>query len=110
MNQTIYFFIILAVKLFFIIGFISTVKYWQSENKKKSRVPMVIYWILGLYFSGVLSSQIFEAAILGIFKILNLDSINLQSITSISSVLGLVFYILIGALYLNKLKAKNESE
>ena len=102
MNQTSDFWIILIVKLLFIIGFISGIKFWIKKNEGKSNIPMIVYWILGIFFVLALSSHIFEAALFSV--LLNPDNVVLEkeSLSAFGTLFGLIFYILIGAKYLKK--------
>lgn len=102
MNQTIDFWIILFVKLLLLVGFISGIKFWINRNKEKKNIPMIVYWILGLFFVLILSSHIFEATLFSIFlNPENISSIK-ESLSSYGILLGLLFYIFIGVKYLKK--------
>jgi len=102
MNQTIDFWIILIVKLLLLIGFIAGIKFWIKKNKGKNNFPMILYWILGIFFVLALSSHVFEAALFSI--LLKPDNVVLdkESLSSIGTLFGLIFYILVGVKYLKK--------
>jgi len=102
MNQTLDFWIILIVKLLLLIGFIAVIKFWIRKNKGKNMIPMIVYWILGIFFVLVISFQVFEAALLSIP--INPENVILgkESLKPLSTLLGLIFYIYIGVKYLKK--------
>lgn len=105
-NQAIDFLIILTVKLLLMIGFISFIKFWKNKSNIKSNIPMIIYWILGLFFVFALSSQIFEALLYFIPVNENNSVFDRELLKSLASLLGLIFYILIGVRYLKNSKQK----
>jgi len=100
MNQTPDFWIILIVKLLLLMGFIAGIKFWIKKNKGKNNIPMIIYWILGIFFVLALSSHFFEAALLTITLNPNSSFLEKESIKPLSFLFGLIFYIIIGVKYL----------
>ena len=102
MNQTLDFWIILIVKLLFLIGFIAGIKFWIKKNKRGNSIPLIVYWILGIFFVLLLSSHVFEAALWSIFRNSEDPGLSKESLSSIGTLLGLIFYILVGVKYLKK--------
>jgi hypothetical protein len=50
MNLTLDVLIILVLKLLLIIGFIAGIKFWVKKNNEKNYIPIIVYWVLGLFF------------------------------------------------------------
>lgn len=100
-NQAIDFLIILTVKLLLLIGFIALIKFWIKKNKRKNNIPMIVYWILGIFFVLMLSSHVFEAALISIPLGEN-SALDKESLSSFGYLLGLIFYILVGVKYLKR--------
>ncbi len=62
---------------------------------------MIVYWILGIFFVLMLSSHVFEAALISITLGEN-SALDKESLSSFGYLLGLIFYILIGVKYLKR--------
>jgi len=99
-NQAIDFLIILTVKFLLLIGFITLIKFWIKKNKKKNSTPMIVYWVLGIFFVLMLSSHIFEALLYLIPLNERNSTLDRESLSSLGYLLGLIFYVLIGIKYL----------
>ena len=78
--------IIIATKLALLIVFIYSLKYWY--NKKKSIIPVIIYWLLGLVFVLLISFTLFDWLL----------AITLQGddLGSFAAICGILFYVLVG--------------
>ena len=96
--------LILVVKLILIFGFIFLLKFWLK--KKENFVPIILYWSLGLFFVFMMSSHIAEWFLMQTYYIENHLTRDADSIGSISSIIGLVFYIFIGVKYFKRKKIK----
>ncbi|SFD43315.1 hypothetical protein [Algibacter pectinivorans] len=86
--------IILIAKLVLLIGFIYALKYWY--DKKKSIIPVILYWVLGLFFVLLISSTIFDWLII--------SAMNTEEYGALSVIFAIVFYVYVG---LNKFRNKN---
>tara|TARA_R110002096_G_scaffold178763_1_gene355717 strand:- start:712 stop:996 length:285 start_codon:yes stop_codon:yes gene_type:complete len=86
--------IILIVKLVLLIGFIYSLKYWY--DKKKSIIPVILYWSLGLIFVLLISSTIFDWLII--------SAMNTEEYGALSAIFAIIFYVYVG---LNKFRTKN---
>ncbi|MDB9837190.1 hypothetical protein OAC51_09885, partial [Flavobacteriaceae bacterium] len=96
--------LILGFKLILIFGFIYLLKFWLK--KKQNVVPIILYWVLGLFFVFMLSFHIFEWILMQTYYIENHLTRDADSIGSISAMIGLIFYIFIGVKYFKRKKVK----
>lgn len=100
MSEILSLILILTFKILLIIGFVYLVNRWFS--KEYSKLPVYIYWILGLFFVWMLSSHIF----LWFSESFLLDNDDMltdkNSVNSISVILGLLVYIYLGRKYFKK--------
>jgi RsiW-degrading membrane proteinase PrsW (M82 family) len=102
MNQNLDVLIILIVKLLLIVGFIAAIKFWLKKNKKKNNIPMIIYWVLGVFFVLILSTHIFEF-IRGSFSYSPESLLNEEnSGSSLSLIVGFSLYLYVGLKYLKR--------
>ncbi|MDO7174255.1 hypothetical protein [Mariniflexile sp. AS56] len=86
MFETVDTLIVLVAKLALLIGFIYSLKYWY--NKKKSIIPVIVYWLLGLVFVLLISFTLFDWIIT-----ITLQGDNLGSLAAIFAIL---FYVFVG--------------
>jgi hypothetical protein len=98
MNQFMDIVLISGFKLIVLIGFVLLIKSWIRKNKNIT--PVLVYWILGLYFVLIMSSQIAELYLMQFYYTQNHLTSDADSISSISSMIGLIIYILIGVKYI----------
>lgn len=93
-------FIILPLKAFFIILFVWLLIKWKKHNT--SIAPIIVYWVFGLFFVFSLT----HTFLISLFKIFFVDESNMllefDSLNSLSSLIGLVFYIFVGVKYFVK--------
>ena len=94
MNQILDVIIILGLKLILLIGFVLSIKFWLK--KKNNIVPIILYWILGLFFVFMMSHQIAEWFLMQFYYVENHLTRDADSIGSLSAIIGLVVYIFIG--------------
>ena len=78
--------IILIAKLILLIGFIYSLKYWYV--KKKSIIPIILYWLLGLVFVLLISFTIFEW--------LFISALPNDELGPLAAICGILFYVLVG--------------
>lgn len=102
MNQLFDLLLILGIKLILLVGFILLVKFWLK--KKNNLSPILVYWILGLFFVLLLSFQITEWFLMQFYYIENHLIRDKDSIGSLSAIISLVFYIFIGVQYFKRKK------
>lgn len=95
---------ILGFKLILIFVFIYLLKFWLK--KKQNVIPIIIYWVLGLFFVFMLSFHIVEWILMQTYYIENHLTRDAESIGSISAIIGLAIYIFIGIKYFKRKKAK----
>jgi uncharacterized membrane protein len=100
MNQILDVIIILALKLILLIGFVLSMKFWLK--KKNNIAPIILYWILGLFFVFMMSSQIAEWFLMQFYYVENHLTRDADSIGSISALIGIAVYIFIGVKYFKK--------
>lgn len=94
--------IILIFKLLFVLGFIYGIKFWLK--KSKSIWPIIIYWVLGIFIVFVMITDLIRFLLtLTMYKEDSLTR-DLDSIGTISSLIGLIIYIVIGIKYFKKKK------
>ena len=100
MNANSDIFIFIVLKLALVIGFIYGLYKWKS--KSESKIPIILYWILGFFCVWVVSFTLFE----WILKVLFLKDSNqfftVEYCSSIGSLLGLALYIFIGVKFFRK--------
>ncbi len=102
MNQTFDVLIILVLKLLLLIGFIAAIKFWVKKNNNKNYIPMIVYWVLGLFFVLILSTHIFEF-IRGSFTYSPESLLNEEnSGSSLSFILGVALFLFVGLKYLKR--------
>lgn len=102
MNQTLDVLIILILKLVLIISFIAAIKFWVKKNNGKNYIPMIVYWVLGLFFVLMLSIHIFEF-IRGSFTYSPESLLNEEnSGSSLSFILGFALFLYVGLKYLKR--------
>jgi len=101
MNQIIEILVSLSLKFLLLLGFIALINFWIK--KSNNYLPIIVYWILGLFFVLILSFQILQWVGSVSFQ-KNPDSVDGSMINSISSVLSLSLYIYIGVQYLKRKK------
>lgn len=102
MNQILDVIIILGLKLILLIGFVLSIKFWLK--KKNNIVPIILYWILGLFFVFMMSHQIAEWFLMQFYYVENHLTRDADSIGSLSAIIGLVVYIFIGVKYFKRKK------
>jgi uncharacterized membrane protein len=96
--------IIIGFKLILIFGFIFLLKFWIK--KKETIIPIILYWVLGLFFVFMMSFQIAEWFLMQTYYIENHLTRDADSIGSISAIIGLIIYIFIGVKYFKRKKVK----
>jgi hypothetical protein len=94
--------IIIGFKLILIFGFIFLLKLWLK--KKENIIPIILYWVLGLFFVFVMSFQIAEWFLMQTYYIENHLTRDADSIGAISALIGLAVYIFIGVKYFKRKK------
>jgi len=92
----------IIVKLLLIVGFIALVKFSIRKNPRKDNIPMIVYWILGLFFVLMQSYGIFRTALTLVLYDPNNTVLDLDGLNSLGAILGIIFYIYIGRNYLKK--------
>ena len=104
MNSFFDIFLILGLKIILIIGFVYLIKIWLK--KKNNILPIIIYWILGLFFVFYQSFDMLNFILLKTYYAENSLTRDRNSIDTISSVLALILYIIIGIKYFKRKKGK----
>ena len=94
--------ILIIFKLILIIGFTYLLTKWKAKSGKK--LPSIIYWILGLFFVFVMSFNIIEWLLNFFFYKEGSLLADKSSLNSLSALIGLVVYFIIGIKYFSKRK------
>lgn len=103
MNEFLVEILIFVIKLILLIGFILLVRIWLK--KKKNLPPIITYWIFGLLFVFMMSSNIVQWLLMQFYYKENHLTRDKDSIGSISAIIGIVIYIFVGIKYFNRKKA-----
>lgn len=103
MNQFYDILIIVSLKILLIIGFIAAIKVWLK--RVNNYIPMTIYWVIGIFFVLILSSHIFEVILLPLSNPKNSLLSDKDSVSTLSFILGLAFYLFTGLKYLRRKKS-----
>ena len=101
-NNTIDILIILTVKFLMTLGFFFLLTFWVK--KSKNIIPIILYWVLGLFFVFVSITDIIRVLLISTIYLESSPLRNEESIGSISSLLGLIIYIFIGIKYFKRKK------
>lgn len=102
MNQIFDVVLILVFKLILLVGFVLSMKYWLK--KKNNLTPIILYWILGLFFVFMMTFQIAEWFLMQFYYIENHLTRDADSIGALSAIIGLAVYIFIGVKYFKRKK------
>lgn len=86
MNETNDTLIILITKFILFFGFIYSLKYWF--NKSNSFIPVVIYWLFGLFFVLVIGYTLIDYLVV--------NAVNTRDYSPISAILAIIMYVYIG--------------
>jgi len=101
MNSYIDTLLIIILKLVLMVGFILLIKLWLK--KTRNIAPIIIYAILGIFFVLMMSYHFFEY----ILTMMIYNGNNIDTIRSVSVILGLAFYILVYRKYLLNFRKSN---
>jgi len=101
-NYTIDILIIITLKLILLFGFFFLIKFWFK--KSTNIFPVIFYWVFGLFFVFVLTTDIVRFLLtLTIYEEGSLTR-DLDSLGSLSSIIGLLIYIMVGVKYFKRKK------
>lgn len=103
MNQIIDTLLMLTVKLLLLIGFIAGIKFWMK--KTINSVPLIIYWVFGLFFVLILSFSIFQWGLISLSFPKNSLLGDESMLGSLCSILSIALYLFIGLKYLKRKKS-----
>lgn len=100
MNEILSTLLILTLKLILLVGFVYLIKLWL--RKKNNIQPILAYWVLGLFFVLMQAHQISNWILFWTFHDENSLIWDLSSINTLSAIIGIVIYVIIGVKYFKK--------